>query len=337
MRTLILTDHRGHSDQNSLYALARELAAHPASNVVHAASRGDERNADFFRGARAQVQGLVEVTKGFGFSPDGKPFLEAERSGLPTDYDLIWLRLPPPADPQFFAYLATLKGPVIVNHPAGILETGTKEFLLRFPEWTAPTRLIDGPESLLGFADRFPLVLKPLRDYGGRGLVRIQDGRALSDGREYDLTDWMHTNTTALTGRHYLAMKFLKNVDQGDKRILVAGDRILGASLRLPAPGQWLCNVAMGGTSVAADVTEREREMVAAIAPALNQRGVLFFGVDTLVDDDGHRVLSELNTNSIGGFPQAAAQSGQPVVRWAVEALVAWVTNPPNLSNDLTY
>lgn len=333
MKTLILTDHRGHSDQNSLYALARSLAAHPASEVVHVASRGDERNTTFFQGAYSassiepgpQVQGLVEVQSGFGYAADGRSFLSSTLSADPATYDLLWLRLPPPADGGLFAYLESLGGPTIVNHPAGIVETGSKAFLLNFPQWTAPTRLIRSAEDLLTFANQFPLVLKPLRDYGGRGLVSIQGGRALEGDTETALEDFITSNQQRLKAGDYLAMKFLKNVTAGDKRILVAGDQILGASLRLPAPGQWLCNVSMGGTSVAASVTERERAIVAAVAPELNRRGVLFFGVDTLEDDDGQRVLSELNTNSIGGFPQAEAQSGQPVVRRAIDALVAYV------------
>lgn len=333
MKTLILTDHRGHSDQNSLYALANTLAAHPASTQVHVASRGDARNTAFFQGARAvsstepgtQVQGLVDVQGGFSYTADGRLFSDATLAADLTDYDLIWLRLPPPADPEFFACLTGLNGPTIVNHPAGIMETGSKAFLLNFPEWTAPSRLINTPDDLLEFAGRFAVVLKPLRDYGGQGLVRVQDGTATEGDVSVPLEQFMASHPDRMAGGHYLAMKFLKNVTAGDKRILVAGDRILGASLRLPAPGQWLCNVSMGGTSVAAGVTERERAIVAAVAPELNRRGVLFFGVDTLEDDDGHRVLSELNTNSIGGFPQAEAQSGQPVVRRAVEALVDYV------------
>lgn len=328
MKTLILTDHRGHSDQNSLYALASALAEHTNSDLVHVASRGDERNAAFFTGAGTRVQGLVEVQGEFGFVADGRPFLDSQRSASPEDYDLVWLRLPPPANLIFFDYLESLDGPVIVNKPSGITETGSKEFLLNFPEWTAPSALITSEEGLRAFADRFPIVLKPLRDYGGNGLVRIQDGMALEGDVNLPLDTFLLENKERIAGGHYLAMQFLKNVTEGDKRILVAGDRILGASLRVPAPGQWLCNVSMGGTSVAAVPTERERAMVAAVAPALNQRGVLFFGVDTLMGDDGERVLSELNTNSIGGFPQAEAQSGEPVLKWAIDALLQNITHP---------
>lgn len=322
MKTLMLTDHSGHREHNSLYALARTLAAHPVSEAVHVASRGNTRNQRFFAGAGTLVRGKDVNSDAFGFDPTGRQFTEAQGDCDPSDYDLIWLRLPPPADPSFFAYLESLDGPTIVNRPRGMLETGSKAFLLHFPEWTAPTQLITSTDQLRDFAGRFPLVLKPLRDYGGHGLIRIQSGTATVGDDELSFDAFASTNRERIEGGAYLAMKFLENVTEGDKRILVAGDRILGASLRLPSPGQWLCNVSRGGTSIASGVTQHERAMIAALAPELTKRGVFFFGVDTLLGDEGERVLSEINTHSIGGFAQAQAQSGEPVLRRAVEALI---------------
>ena len=71
-------------------------------------------------------------------------------------------------------------------------------------------------------------------------------------------------------------MQFLEGVRNGDKRVLVVNGQILAASLRLPAPDSWLCNVAQGGTSIAAEVTPEEQRMVAEIAPALLAKGVVF-------------------------------------------------------------
>ena len=45
------------------------------------------------------------------------------------------------------------------------------------------------------------------------------------------------------------------------------------------------------------------------------------YGFDTLVDDDGKRVLSEINTLSIGGIGPLAELSGRPVIREAAKLL----------------
>ncbi len=312
---LVLTDHSGHSDQNSVYSLVTTLAADPRCAYVDVASRGDARNHAFFRGGNAQVLG-TRVTGALVYDAEGAAFASADRSLDPTAYDVIWLRLPHPVPTAFFAFLADLapappaaSGPVIVNNPAGIAQTGDKAFLQHFPDWTPPARLVRTAEETQEFLRHFPLVLKPLRAYGGKGILRIERP---DEVEKVDFTE------------PYLAMKFLQHVSEGDKRILVVNGRIMAASLRLPAPGEWLCNVAQGGKSVSAEVTPRERAMIEALSPTLLHHGICFAGVDTLVGDDGLRVLSEINTLSIGGFPQAEAQTGRPILQQTIDELFTY-------------
>lgn len=323
---LILTDHRGHSDQNSVYALTRTLCQDSRSVTVFVASRGDQRNAAFFAGDLEQPLYGLRATEKFTFDPDQQQFQRAATTMHLPEADVLWLRLPPPADPAFFAQLTAATsgrsaGPVIINAPRGIMETGSKAFLSHFPDYTPALWPVHSPEEVRKLARLYPIVLKPLREYGGRGLVRVMKGIAESSDERQLLGEWLAGNAAALRAGDYLAMEYLHNVSQGDKRILVVNGKILGASLRIPASGQWLCNVSRGGTSVLAEVSPEEEAMVAAVAPVLLQRGVVIFGADTLVDDSGKRVLSELNTNSIGGFPQAEAQTGRPVLQQTINGL----------------
>jgi glutathione synthase len=176
-------------------------------------------------------------------------------------------------------------------------------------------------DDVLNFAEQTDLVLKPLQEYGGKGLLRIQN-KVVDDGdNSYDLTAYAPQLSERLAEGALLAMKFLKNVNQGDKRIIVVNGEIMAASLRLPPPDSWLCNVARGGTSVPAEVTPAEIEIIQTINPHLLEAGVLIYGADTLVDDNGKRVLSEINTLSIGGFPQAEAQTGRPIVSLTIDKL----------------
>ena len=308
---LVLTDHSGHSDQNSLYSLVNTLVADPRSGRVDVASRGDERNADFFRGDGAQVWGIA-VDRELVYSPNGAAFQLGVHELAPLEYDVIWLRLPHPIPEAFFINLATnVPGipPLIVNDPAGIETTSTKAFLTNFPEWTPPTRLVHTREQAEAFTREHPIVLKPLRAFGGHGILRLDRPE---DARKVSFEE------------PYLAMKFLKNVSQGDKRILVVNGKIMAASLRVPRPGEWLCNVARGGTSVSADIDPEEESMIAALAPELLGRGICFAGIDTLVDDGGKRVLSEINTLSIGGFPQAEVQTGRPILQQTIDEFFSY-------------
>ncbi|MTB49536.1 RimK family alpha-L-glutamate ligase [Lewinella sp. W8] len=330
---LVLTDHRGHSPENSLYALLRTLAGDDRTAGISVASRGDARNATFFAGQPAPLYGLKADTD-FAFETtdwsEGKLLADWET------FDVVWLRLPPPADPAFFAFLTSMapapaepsipfhytpRSPKIINDPTGILETGSKEFLLHFPNFTPAVRRVKTTSEVQAFADERPIVLKPLRDYGGRGLVKISGQEVEWDGETMTLASFLDAARTRIEAGHYLAMEYLSRVTEGDKRILVVNGQILGASLRLPPPGEWLCNVARGGRSVPAEVTPEERDMIAAISPKLKEKGIVIYGADTLMNDDGIRVLSELNTNSIGGFPQAEAQSGRPVLQQTINGI----------------
>ena len=111
----------------------------------------------------------------------------------------------------------------------------------------------------------------------------------------------------------------------GDKRTIVANGQILGSTLRLPAPGSWMCNVAQGGMAIPAEVDPDDRKIASRLIPLLGGLGVIFFGFDTLVDDDGRRTLSEINTLSVGGLPQIADFTGKPIVKDAAQLLWEYV------------
>ncbi|MEM6396208.1 MAG: glutathione synthetase [Bacteroidota bacterium] len=328
VRFLILTDHSGHSEHNSLYALTRALAADARTKSVLVASRGDKRNEAFFTGDLEAKIYVAKATAHFDFEADGRQFISSNLTTTFKEAETVWLRLPPSEDQQFLSELIEYSpspsagvNPVIINHPAGIIETGSKAFLANFSEHTAPIKRIFSELDFRRWIAQHETVLKPLQAYGGRGIVRIQNEQVEENGQLHPLDRWIDANRHSIESGHYLAMKFLKNVSQGDKRILVVNGHILGASLRIPAEGNWLCNVAQGGSAIPADVSPEEEGMIAAISPVLLDKGVVIFGADTLVDDDGRRVLSELNTNSIGGFPQAEAQSNRPVLKQTIDGI----------------
>jgi len=277
LKFLILTDHLGHSKQNSLYSLTRKLVKDSRTAFVFIASRGDDRNNAFFTGKmKAAIYGLT-AKENFSFDPSGKQFSSSADHLQYGEADVVWLRLPPPADQNFFAHLTPLfpasapenfslsedeERPLVINHPAGIIETGSKAYLLNFSNFTAAVRRVQSKLEVQRFATLHPIVLKPLQEYGGRGLVRIMNDQAEVGGEQFPLHKWLDTTSADIEAGNYLAMKYLKNVSEGDKRILVVNGEIMGASLRIPAPGQWLCNVSQGGTSVPTEIAPEEEEMI---------------------------------------------------------------------------
>ncbi len=314
IKILVLTDHTNHSAENSLYALLRSMRKHPRCEKIDIATRANPLNDFFFKNYLDKKLFVSEVNESFAFSPDGKSFQKMVRRESIHDYDAVLLRMPPPLSKAFLIFLK-YKFPnlIFLNDPDGIYHTGSKEFLFNFQEVCAPMKICTSAKDIFEFSQQFPIVLKPFRDYGGRGIVRI-DGKKVWDGKnEMSLNAFFQKIKN--TKVEYLGVKFLKNVSQGDKRIVVVNGRIIGASLRLPPKDSWICNVAMGGSSTFAEADADEIEIVNRINPTLEKLGIAMYGVDTLMGDDGKRILSEINTTSIGGIPQMEKQQGKPLVK----------------------
>jgi len=329
LKVLILTDHRGHSAENSLYALAKAMKLHPRCECVDVASKGILENDLFFDQHTGSELQVSSVDDSFGFSPAGKAFIENVRNESLHNYEVVWLRMPPPLSERFLKFLNDeFPDQLIINAPEGILKTGSKAFLLQFPEVCPPMKLCRSVEDILAFKDQFPIVLKPLREYGGRGIVKIIGEQVWEGKEEGSLDDFIKKIEAGPI--EYLGVKYLKNVFQGDKRIVVIHGKIMGASLRLPEKGSWICNVSMGGSSNTAEVDENEVEMIRRINPTLSKLGIVMYGVDTLVDDTGRRILSEINATSIGGLPQIAKQSGRPLVEEGINLIWDYIKNNKN-------
>lgn len=334
-KVLVLTDHTNHSAENSLYALVQSMSQHPLCTQVDVATRANSSNDFFFKKLSSQELFVTKVEEGFSFSADGKSFKNNLRKENLNIYDVVWLRMPPPLSKAFLIFLKhKFPNLIFINDPDGIYQTGSKGFLLNFPEVCAPMQLCKSTEGILEFSKQFPIVLKPLREYGGKGIIRI-DGEKVWNGKlETTLDDFFKKIKD--TGIEYLGVKFLKNVSQGDKRIVVVNGKIIGASLRLPAKDSWLCNVAMGGSSNHAEADKDEKEIVKRINPILTQLGIVMYGVDTLVDDSGKRVLSEINTTSIGGVPQMERQQGKPLVKTTTDKICNYIVNKLKEKNAIS-
>lgn len=326
---LILTDHSNHSKENSLYPLAKSMLQHQLTNRVDIASRANAENKFFFDGKNKSEIFVSSIDERFNFTEDGSVLSKKLESANPKTYDLIWLRMPPPISKNFLTFIQDyFKEQFIINNPNAIYETGSKEFLINFPDLCPPLKICNTVDDIVSFKNRFPIVLKPFREYGGKGIIKI-DGEDVWLGNEkLDFNRFIES--LGDTKLEYLGVKFLKKVSAGDKRIIVVNGEILGASLRLPPKNSWICNVAMGGSSNISEADNDENEIIEKINPILSEMGIVMYGVDTLIGDDGKRVLSEINTTSIGGLPQVAQLKNLPLVEQAIDLIWKYFLNKNN-------
>lgn len=312
-KLLVLTNHKTHSSSNSIYALLTALARHEACGRIDVASSGIPANKLFFKYHLESRLLTAPITKDFQFSEDGRDYLSQARWAEVGEYDFIFLRMPPPADQLFFEFLTTIfPAERIINNPNGILETGSKKYLLNHSNLCPPIQYCEHIDQVESFAQLYPIVLKPLNSYGGNGVIKV-DGDQVWMGDEL-LNFSEFARKFQQNAQPVLAMKYLKHVRRGDKRVVVCNGNIVGASLRKPAKGNWLCNGAQGGASGRTIITKEEKLIADQLGKDLIKKGVFMFGFDTLTDDEGKRVLSEINTQSIGGLKQINEQKGSHIL-----------------------
>ena len=325
---LILTDHSGHSTENSVYPLAGAIEAHPMCQFVDIASRATRENAAFFGGVMDHDISVVQVRPGLTFDSANRDFEQDLVQTNLSDYDVVLLRLPPPTPVEFYdAMVEVFDEHFIINRPSGILKTGSKAYLLNFPDLCPPMTLVTNTAELERVLKQMPVVLKPLQAYGGEGIVRIKDG-VVDDGSEESKIEAFIAKWSG--SQPFLAMQYLEGVTEGDKRVVVCNGEVLGASLRMPREGHWVCNVSRGGTSVPAEAAPEEKAIAEALWPYMRDAGIFLFGFDTLMGDDGKRVLSEINSTSVGGLPQMQAQSGRPVLKIVADHLMTFIQEQQN-------
>lgn len=317
MNILILTEHLSHSRHNSLYKIAVAIWEHPAVDNVFVASRNDASNADFFSGNPVAPLRGMSIDQSFSFPAD-QAFQERSKEISLPEINALFLRIPHPINLAFFEMISSRFARIpIINHPNAVLATGNKAFLLTLDSaYTVPMALCDTWESVVDFSSQHDCVLKPVQSYGGRGILRVV-GNQVHDGEE-PISWEAFEHLIRESKQPFLTMQYLRNISQGDQRIVVVNGEILASSIRMPSEGGWLANVAQGGHSSPCDVDDRDKEMVAYLSPILKAEGIFYYGLDTIMNDEGLRVISEINTLSIGGITPVEAETKQPLsVRFA--------------------
>ena len=222
---------------------------------------------------------------------------EAYRCAL-EDFDVVMLRKDPPFDMSFFfdTHVASLideKKTLVLNRPAGLRDANEKLYALRFPE-VIPDSLVTADADLLtAFLAEMggEMIIKPLDGCGGAGIFHLhRDDRNLNAILE----------TATGEGRvRVMAQRYLPEVREGDKRIIVIDGEPRGAVLRVPDAGDHRSNFHVGGSAARSELTARDREICANIAEDLRRDGLVFVGLDVI---GGY--LTEVNVTSPTGIQE---------------------------------
>ncbi len=275
-----------------------------------------------------QVDTLCVAEGGHAFSTlaptrlvEGEPWyrLELATPARLRDFDVVWMRKDPPYDLNYFFathLLDRVEPPtVVVNSPRGLRDVTEKLFTLRFPELCPETLVSRRIDELLAFREKLggEMIVKPLGGAGGEGVFHL----TRDDRNVIALLELATRHGTEFQ----MAQRYIPEVRQGDKRILLVEGEPLGAVLRVPLHWETRANFHVGGSPERASLTRRDREICARIGPALVEHGILFAGIDVIGD-----WLTEVNVTSPTGVREINALDGTRIeanVLDAVERRVA--------------
>jgi glutathione synthase len=220
------------------------------------------------------------------------------KTGALEEFDSVWMRKDPPFDLKFFfaTHLLSLIDPskcFVMNDPKGLREANEKLYALRFPEQIPQTLVSSNMERLKGFMTELggEMIVKPLDGCGGSGVFYLNE----QDRNTNSILEAATDNGRRLV----MGQRYLPEIRQGDKRIIVLNGEPLGAVLRVPLETETRGNIHVGGQCVKTEVTARDREICAALSPLLRADGLYFVGLDVIGN-----FLTEVNVTSPTGIQE---------------------------------
>ncbi len=235
------------------------------------------------------------------------------------DFDAVLMRKDPPFDSEYFYATHLLQqaerdGARVFNKPGALRDHPEKLAIMEFPQFIGPTLVTRDEADIKRFhAEHGDIILKPLDGMGGMGIFRVgPDGLNLGS-----ITETLNRHGA----QSLMVQKFLPEIVNGDKRVLVIGGKPVPYCLaRIPQGSEVRGNLAAGGKGVAQPISARDREIAEALGPVLAARGLLLVGLDVIGD-----CLTEINVTSPTCFQEIFDQTGCDVAALFVDALEAAV------------
>ena len=239
---------------------------------------------------------------------------EAEYMPLST-LDIILMRKDPPFDNQYIydTYVlerAEAQGTLIVNKPQSLRDCNEKVFATAFAECCPPVLVSQHPEQLRQFhKSHGDVIFKPLDGMGGASIFRL---------KKDDPNVSVIIETLTEHGKvSIMAQKYLPEIKQGDKRILmIDGKPVSHCLARIPADGETRGNLAAGGSGVTQPLSERDQWIAEQVGPILKEKGIIFAGLDVIGD-----YLTEINVTSPTCVREISRDSNQDVAMMLMDAI----------------
>jgi len=229
-------------------------------------------------------------------------FGEDELLDLAEDVDVVWMRQDPPFDMQYITaahILEMLEGKTLVcNDPKWVRSCPEKIIPLEFPDLIPETLITRDRAAIDAFrAKHKNIILKPLYGNGGIGVFLVKE----NDSNYSSLLEMFFEGSR----EPIIAQAFLKDVVNGDKRIIIIDGEAVGAINRVPLKGETRSNMHVGGIAEPIELSDTDKAICEAIGPTLHERGQILVGIDVIGDK-----MTEINLTSPTGVQELKRFSG---------------------------
>ncbi|MEQ6310715.1 glutathione synthase [Delftia acidovorans] len=293
--------------KDTTFAMMRE-----AQRRGHSIVACEPRQLSWQRGGK-----VVAHVRHIQLTGDAQQWFETTQEGLAelAGFDAILMRKDPPFDSEYFYSTHLLEqaereGAKVFNKPRALRDHPEKLAILEFPQFIGPTLVTRSAQDIRAFHEEHQdIILKPLDGMGGMGIFRVgADGRNLGS-----IIETLNQGGASSV----MVQKFLPEITQGDKRVLVIGGKPVPYCLaRIPQGNEVRGNLAAGGKGVAQPLSENDKAMAEEIGPILMERGLLLAGVDVI-----GQCITEINVTSPTCFQEIYDQTGCDVASLFVDAL----------------
>jgi glutathione synthase len=230
--------------------------------------------------------------------------------------DVVFMRKDPPVSTAYLyaTYILDYIDPAktrVVNSPTGIRAANEKMYALQFTDAIPDTIVTQDKQVIRQFLDeKGAAVLKPLGGKAGEGILFLQPG-----DRNFNSLIEISTQQGKVP---IMVQTYLPEAKDGDKRIILLNGDPIGAVNRIPTGNEFRGNMAVGGRSAQTEISDRERDICAMLAPTLQRDQLVFVGIDVI---GGY--LTEVNVTSPTGVREVdrldGTKLGQHVIQWLVE------------------
>ena len=217
--------------------------------------------------------------------------IDCQRQPL-SELDVLLMRKDPPFNMNYIylTYLlemAEQQGVWVINNPRSLRDANEKLFTTWFPQCCPSTLVSSNTQQLYEFVLSVQhAVLKPLDSMGGHAIFQVKH----NDPNLWVILETMTDDNKSMT----MAQQYIPQVVEGDKRIiLINGQAIPYALARVPKAGDFRGNISAGASYHTMTLTEHDLWIVDQVAPVLQEKGLLFVGLDVIGE-----YLTEINVTS---------------------------------------